>query len=58
VINQLRDIAPVAAVRANIDTQAWAANLPETEIVEIAQLHLYVLHDLSQLAIDPARLQR
>ena len=54
VLDRLRAIAPVVAVRGNIDTQAWAAALPETEIVEIAKLRLYVLHDLSQLAIDPA----
>jgi predicted phosphodiesterase len=41
-------------VRGNIDTQAWAAALPDTEIVAIGQLRFYVLHDLSQLAIDPA----
>ena len=54
VIDRLRAIAPVVAVRGNIDTQAWAAALPETEIVEMAKLRVYVLHDLSQLAIDPA----
>jgi putative phosphoesterase len=54
VIDHLRAIAPVVAVRGNIDTQAWATALPETEIVQIAQLRLYLLHDLSHLAIDPA----
>jgi putative phosphoesterase len=54
VIDHLRAIAPVFAVRGNIDTQAWATALPETEIVQIAQLRLYLLHDLSHLAIDPA----
>jgi putative phosphoesterase len=53
VIDRLRAVAPVVAVRGNIDKEAWATALPESEIVEIVKLRVYVLHDLSQLAIDP-----
>jgi uncharacterized protein len=40
-------------VRGNIDTQAWAAKLPMTEVVEVAGLHIYVLHIVAELDIDP-----
>ncbi len=54
VIDQLRAIAPTFAVRGNIDTQAWAAKFPTTEVVEVGRLLFWVLHDISQLDVDPA----
>jgi hypothetical protein len=54
VLEGLRQIAPVHAVRGNNDTGAWAAALPETEIIQYQQTSLYVLHNLADLAIDPA----
>jgi putative phosphoesterase len=54
VLNELREIAPVLAVRGNIDTQPWAAALPDTEVVCAAEHRFYVLHDRSQLKLDPA----
>jgi uncharacterized protein len=53
VLSQLRAIAPTRAVRGNIDTGAWAAALPMTEVVDIGDVHLYVLHDLAALDLDP-----
>jgi uncharacterized protein len=53
VLEQLRGIAPVFAVRGNVDTQGWAERLPETQIVSVGADKFYVLHDLSQLSIDP-----
>ena len=53
IIEQLRGIAPTFAVRRNIDTQSWAARLPEAEIVKVGQLSFFVLHDISQLEVDP-----
>ena len=53
VLECLRAIAPVTAVRGNIDTQAWAACLPETAVVTANGHKIFVLHDLSQLAVDP-----
>lgn len=52
-IDQLRAIAPTVVVRGNIDTQAWAACLPMTEVAEIGELLFWVLHDFSQLDLDP-----
>lgn len=54
VLKKLREIAPVLAVRGNIDTQPWAEALPETEIVCAAGRKIYVLHDRSQLMLHPA----
>jgi uncharacterized protein len=54
VIDQLRRVAPTFAVRGNIDTQDWAAGLPATEVVEVGQLSFWVLHEISQLDLDPA----
>jgi hypothetical protein len=54
VLESLRSIAPVVAVRGNIDTEPWAQVLPRWEIVEVAGILLYVLHDLNELDLDPA----
>ena len=54
ILEALRTIAPVTAIRGNIDKDAWAKSLPATEIVEIEDSLLYVLHDVNQLDLDPA----
>jgi putative phosphoesterase len=53
VLDALRTIAPVTAVRGNVDHGAWADRLPITEVVELAGVSVYVLHDLKQLDLDP-----
>lgn len=52
VLAALGKIAPVHAVRGNMDGH-WAFGLPETEVVEVGELLLYVLHDVFRLDIDP-----
>ena len=54
VIERLSSIAPVTAVRGNNDGGAWAQAIPETDLIEFGGIHLYVLHDLALLDIDPA----
>src|SRR5690348_17262624 len=54
VIVALRAIAPVVAVRGNIDKSGWPATLPTTEVVGVGGLSIYVLHDLNELDLDPA----
>lgn len=54
ILEQLQAIAPVTAVRGNNDKGEWAEAIAETELVDIAGVLLYVLHDLNELAIDPA----
>jgi putative phosphoesterase len=54
VLTGLERIAPVQAVRGNVDRGDWAAPLPRTLVVEVGGLHLYVLHELFSLDLDPA----
>ena len=53
IIDALRRIAPVTAIRGNVDIDDWAVAYPETEVVQLAGKSIYVLHDLKTLQIDP-----
>jgi hypothetical protein len=53
VLAELRKIAPVTAVRGNIDREGPCSELPETEVVLIADRYVYMLHDLNSLHLDP-----
>ena len=53
ILERLRAIAPTFAVRGNVDTSAWADVLPSTEVVEAGGLQIYVLHNLSDLDLNP-----
>jgi len=53
ILEELERIAPVVAVRGNVDTAAWAAKLPETAVAEADGASIYVLHDLSALDLNP-----
>jgi putative phosphoesterase len=54
IIEELRVVAPVVAVRGNIDRGAWASRLPLTAVAEARSSLIYVLHDIQQLDLDPA----
>jgi uncharacterized protein len=53
ILKKLSEIAPVTAVRGNVDRAPWARRLPETELLEVAGASIYVLHDLSALDLKP-----
>jgi putative phosphoesterase len=53
ILEALAQIAPVTAIRGNVDTRAWARALPTTEVVEAGGVSLYMLHDLGQLDLTP-----
>ncbi|WP_315838363.1 metallophosphoesterase family protein [Bradyrhizobium prioriisuperbiae] len=53
IITALRRIAPVSAIRGNVDTGDWAGQYPETERVRLAGRWFYLLHDLKTMQIDP-----
>jgi putative phosphoesterase len=53
ILSSLQQIAPVIAVRGNIDKQPWTVALPQTEVVEVGGRVLYVLHSLDDLDLDP-----
>jgi uncharacterized protein len=54
VLAGLRALAPVMAVRGNVDHDTWNEDLPETRIVQAGEVYLYVLHDFHALDLDPA----
>ncbi len=54
ILDALRAVAPVVAVRGNVDSGAWAAKLPATAVAEVGGTLIYVLHDLNELDLDPA----
>ena len=59
ILEELRTIAPVTAIRGNVDREGPCAKLPETEVVLIenppnAGHYIYMLHDLKTLHLDPA----
>jgi len=53
ILESLATIAPVSAIRGNVDKGAWARKLPDTEMVELFGILIYVLHDLGQLDLKP-----
>jgi uncharacterized protein len=53
IVPALETIAPVTAIRGNVDTQPWAQRFAETEVVELAGLHIYVIHDRNALDLNP-----
>ena len=53
IVTALEKIAPVTLVRGNVDTEEWAAKLPETNVSDIDGVMLYVLHDVKTLDLNP-----
>jgi hypothetical protein len=53
ILQKLKTLAPVFAVRGNVDTDPWALALPETEVIETDLATIYVLHDVHSLGLDP-----
>lgn len=53
ILDGLRAIAPVTAVRGNIDKAAWARKLADIEVVEMGGISIYVLHNLTRLDLKP-----
>jgi putative phosphoesterase len=54
ILEDLEKIAPVTAIRGNIDREGACGKLPETDVVLIEGHYLYMLHDLKTLHLDPA----
>lgn len=54
MIEALQKIAPVTAVRGNVDTGDWAGVYPEAATLRCAGRAIHLLHDLKALAVDPA----
>lgn len=53
ILSVLSAVAPVTAVRGNVDRDGLARALSESEVVEVEGLSIYMLHDLAELDLDP-----
>lgn len=53
IVHALQRIAPVTAVRGNTDSSGWARTLPRTNLLEAGGARIYVVHDVTDLDIDP-----
>ena len=53
ILKQLNAIAPVTAVRGNVDREPWARKLPETQVLEAGGISIYVLHSVADLDLKP-----
>jgi uncharacterized protein len=54
VLETLKEIAPVVAVRGNNDKGAWAEGLPNWELAEVGAVYIYMIHDLKEIDLSPA----
>ena len=54
VLRALSQLAPVTAVRGNVDRGSWASSLPETEVLKAGTALIFVLHNIAELDLDPA----
>src|SRR5512133_2397978 len=53
ILSQLRQIAPVTALRGNVDSRSWASGLAGSEASEIEGVSIYMLHILPGLDLKP-----
>ncbi|HVM94718.1 MAG TPA: metallophosphoesterase family protein [Terriglobales bacterium] len=53
ILESLNQIAPVTAIRGNVDKESWSKHLPETDLVEAGGITIYLIHDLSKLDLKP-----
>jgi len=53
ILGELREIAPVTAVRGNVDHETWARKIPLTNVLEVGGISIYVLHILEDMDLKP-----
>jgi uncharacterized protein len=53
ILQQLGELAPVTAIRGNVDRDAWAKKIPATDVLEVHGVSIYILHNLSELDLNP-----
>lgn len=53
ILDALKNIAPVYAVKGNTDKGSWASSLPLTQVVEAEEKLIYVIHDISMMDLEP-----
>jgi uncharacterized protein len=53
ILKKLATIAPVTAIRGNVDREAWARKIPVNDVLEVGGVSIYVLHKLAELDLKP-----
>jgi putative phosphoesterase len=53
ILSKLASIAPVTAIRGNVDHDPWAQRIPATNVLEVGGVSIYILHNLAQLDLKP-----
>jgi putative phosphoesterase len=53
ILTRLGEIAPVTAIRGNVDREAWAKKIPATNLLEVQGVSIYILHNLGGLDLKP-----
>ena len=53
VLDGLSRLAPVTAIRGNVDRGSWAASLPETETTKVGEAYVFIIHNVAELDLDP-----
>jgi putative phosphoesterase len=53
ILKRLNAIAPLTAVRGNVDREPWARKLPETQVLEAGGVSIYILHSAADLDLKP-----
>jgi len=54
ILGELEKIAPVTAVKGNMDFMGRVGGLPKTDLIEFAGIFIYIIHDLQKIDLDPA----
>ncbi|QUH25630.1 metallophosphoesterase family protein [Serpentinicella alkaliphila] len=53
VINELEKVAPVRAVRGNVDREEWCLKFPKSDVIELGDKYVYLIHNIEDLDIEP-----
>jgi uncharacterized protein len=53
ILDQLAEVAPVTAVRGNVDRGAWTQTIPEINVLEVGGVSIYIIHNLQALDLEP-----
>ena len=53
IVDRLRLIAPVIAIRGNVDKGPWADNYPDMKTVKLGDRTIHIVHDIHDLQLDP-----
>ena len=53
VINELEKVAPVRAVRGNVDREEWCFKFPKSDVIELGDKYVYLIHNIEDLDIEP-----